>query len=352
MCAAAAAEPGAGMEAAPLGHAPRAPLVLARATEVLVAYGCAFKFALGLDRVTEIVSRQVDRGAGADFLTVYPDTDEEVLRELAERLHRSTRGLPGPGVLSDRRYRPGSLVHYRFGAFTGVPRLGNDGLRQAMLLGPGGAVVPDERRAWFWLPPWAPPDPFTPRGPERATTLPYSTTLRGGPVLLAGRYAVSEAVRHAVLRWGLPRERPADREPGHHQAGPAPHGSRPDRAGFVRPAPARGGDAAAVRLQRRGRPAGRPVRTAGRPVPGAGAHRGPDRAGLGAQPPRAGRRRRVAGGPRAGGRGGSGLPAGVGTQRPQPEQRDRDRRRDGAADRSGTGVDGRRAGAAGVHPGL
>ncbi|MEV0439792.1 class IV lanthionine synthetase LanL [Streptomyces spectabilis] len=166
-----------------------APLVLARAADVLLRRSCPFKFARTLTRVEELGSRLCRRGAGGKFLTAYPECDQEELGDLAEELHRATAGLPGPGILSDRPYRPGSLVHYRFGVFTGVPMLGNDGSYEAMLVAPDGRLVPDRREAWFAPPPWAPRDPFR-AGADAAPATPK-------PVLLDDRYLVRKVIRHA-----------------------------------------------------------------------------------------------------------------------------------------------------------
>ncbi|WP_369394700.1 class IV lanthionine synthetase LanL [Streptomyces sp. CG1] len=170
-----------------------APLVLARTAEVLAAHHCPFKFAGTLSRVAELCSRQTARGSGGKFITAYPDGDDDRLRVLAEELHRATEGLPGPSILSDRPYRPGSLVHYRFGAFQGVPMLGNEASYEVMLMAPDGSLDRDRREAWFSPPPWAPRDPFTgqrPGPPAPGTTAPR-------PVRLDDRYIVREVVRHA-----------------------------------------------------------------------------------------------------------------------------------------------------------
>jgi hypothetical protein len=167
-----------------------APLVLAEAIAVLVQHRCPFKFAGTLRRVAELGSRQCDRGAGGKFLTAYPDQGGDSVRALAADLHRVTEGLPGPGILSDRPYRPGSLLHYRFGAFTGVPLLGNDGSYEVMLIGPDGSLVQDRRKAWFTPPPWAPRDPFQPFPPP-------APAAGAKPVLLDGRYLAREVIRHA-----------------------------------------------------------------------------------------------------------------------------------------------------------
>ena len=166
--------------------------MLTRVAPVLLRYGCPFKFAGTLERVRMLVSDRFDRGAGGKFLTAYPDCDDEQLRALAEELHAATAGLPGPGILSDRAYRPSSLVHYRFGVFHGVTRLGNDGSFEAMLVAPDGELVQDRRRAWYSPPSWAPPDPFAP-APVSAGDVPHAR-----PVLLDGRFVVREAIRHAV----------------------------------------------------------------------------------------------------------------------------------------------------------
>lgn len=169
-----------------------APLVLARAAEILVRHGCRFKFAGTLGRAGDLVSHRYDRGGGGKFLTAYPEMGDARLRELAAELHGATRGLPGPAILSDRPCFPGSLVHYRYGVFSGVPVLGDDGIRAAMLVAPDGRLVPDRRRAWFAPPRWAPRDPFAHGGSaavgERAAP---------AEVLLDGRFLVQGVIRHA-----------------------------------------------------------------------------------------------------------------------------------------------------------
>ncbi|MDH6580163.1 class IV lanthionine synthetase LanL [Kitasatospora sp. MAP5-34] len=164
-----------------------APLILHRCASVLIDDRASFKFAGTLRRVAELVDARYDRSAGGKFLTVYPDDDEQ-FRRLAERLHLATTGLPGPGILSDRQYRPDSLVHYRYGAFRSVVRLGNDGTWDHMLTAPDGELEEDRRLAWYSPPSWARsplPDP------------PGASAERPTAVLLGGRYVVKRAIRHA-----------------------------------------------------------------------------------------------------------------------------------------------------------
>ncbi|MET7637196.1 class IV lanthionine synthetase LanL [Streptomyces sp. NPDC005438] len=170
-----------------------ATLVLAAAARVLVAERATFKFAGTLDRVRSLTNARVRRGGGGKFLTVYPDDDQHFLR-LAERLHQETEGLPGPGILSDRRYRPNSLVHYRYGAFLGVPTLTRDGTVEPMLRAPDGTPEPDRREAWVTTPSWATsalPEPETAPRPAR------KPGQKPTAVLLNDRYVVRKAIRHA-----------------------------------------------------------------------------------------------------------------------------------------------------------
>jgi hypothetical protein len=85
------------------------------------------------------------------FLTVYPRSDAEAVR-LARELHRATRGLTGPNVPFDRRYRRNSLVHYRYGLFA-EPRGG------IVLRDPQGKSRRDKRTFGSAVPAWV-TDPF------------------------------------------------------------------------------------------------------------------------------------------------------------------------------------------------
>ncbi|MFB9904450.1 class IV lanthionine synthetase LanL [Allokutzneria oryzae] len=167
-----------------------AALVLHRAATVLVEAGCEFKFAADLGKVEELTSSRYHRAQAGKFITAYP-ADDDHFRDLAQRLDAATAGLPGPRILSDRPVRAGSVVHYRYGAFTGVPTLTNDGVHEARIEAPDGTPVPDARSPWFTPPAWAeipvggvitPPPPPRPRA----------------PVVLNDRFLVREAIRHAA----------------------------------------------------------------------------------------------------------------------------------------------------------
>src|SRR6266536_4765870 len=161
--------------------------VLERALGVLLPQRAAFKFARTHALVATLTSGRYQREGAGKFMTVYP-ADLDQFRVLAELLHQATAGLEGPVVLSDRPYAPGSLVHYRYGAFAAIRALDNDGEYRAMLRAPDGSLVEDQRQAWFSPPPWAPPA-FPAREP--------AAVAGPAPVLLGGRFLVREAIRPA-----------------------------------------------------------------------------------------------------------------------------------------------------------
>ncbi|MEW9551187.1 class IV lanthionine synthetase LanL [Nonomuraea sp. NPDC050783] len=168
-----------------------APVVLARVARVLGRRGCPFKYATDFEELGRLVARGQDRGSVGKFVTVYPPADADAdAAEIAEELHEATFGLPGAPVLSDRVYRPGSLVYYRFGVFSAPSELDNDGSYASCLTAPDGTRVPDERHAWYSPPAWAECPFESGRAPVR-TEAPQA-------VLLAGRFVVREAIRHGA----------------------------------------------------------------------------------------------------------------------------------------------------------
>ncbi|WP_051970922.1 class IV lanthionine synthetase LanL [Kitasatospora azatica] len=170
-----------------------APEVLTRAAEVLIRGGCAFKCARDLALTEEMTSHRYDRAQCGKFITAYP-RDDDHFRELAAALDAATAGLPGPAVLSDRPYRPGSLVHFRYGAFYGVPTLTADGVHEVRLQAPDGTAVPDPRKPWFSPPAWAVPPIEAKPAPAPAKPAADGTPTEPKPVLINDRYVVREAI--------------------------------------------------------------------------------------------------------------------------------------------------------------
>ncbi|WP_328946043.1 class IV lanthionine synthetase LanL [Streptomyces sp. NBC_00250] len=173
-----------------------ASAVLEKALEVLLREESAFKFARSLDRVSALNSRATPRGSSGKFITVYPRSDVEAAR-LARELHGATAGLAGPRILSDQPYAVKSLVHYRYGSFVGRRRLSDDGLLVWFIEDPDGNPVEDRRTGQYSPPSWAVcPFPSTVPGAPRAAGRVAEAEGAGAPVLLGGRFAVREAIRH------------------------------------------------------------------------------------------------------------------------------------------------------------
>lgn len=163
-----------------------AAVVLERVLDVLVPARCGFKFAGTPAMVRELNSGRYSRGAAGKFVTVYP-ADDEQFRTIADLLDRATDGLAGPVILSDRPLRPGSLVHYRYGAFVGRQLLTNDGEYLEAIAAPDGTLVEDRRDPWFTPPSWA----------QAPIPVPAADPVAPDGVLLADRFVVHRAIRHA-----------------------------------------------------------------------------------------------------------------------------------------------------------
>src|ERR687895_1390822 len=168
--------------------------VLAATLPVLAAEGVPFKFAAGHKVVRLLNSTHADRASGGKFITVYPADDAQAVR-IAEACHRATEGLAGPVILSDRPYRPGSLVHYRYGGFTASPSVDADGVVVHLIKGPDGTPLADERTASYRAPSWL-ADPFQPPVAAAAPATGAATSA-GGVVVLHDRYRIQGALSHA-----------------------------------------------------------------------------------------------------------------------------------------------------------
>jgi hypothetical protein len=98
------------------------------------------------------------------FMTVYPENESDAVH-LSRELHVAVRGLTGPKIPFDVRYRQDSLVFYRYGSFS-RSRNGAEGT----ILDPAGRVHRDIRDRAHAVPTWL-RDPFNkwPAKPRRFT---------------------------------------------------------------------------------------------------------------------------------------------------------------------------------------
>ncbi|MGH2769744.1 MAG: class IV lanthionine synthetase LanL, partial [Actinomycetota bacterium] len=115
--------------------------VLGAVIPLLLRERAPFKFAATRDRVRGLNTPYTPRGSAGKFITIYPVDDAQAIC-LADACDRATRGLAGPAILSDRSLRPGSLVHYRYGAFRGDGVFDDDGGFVGVIRDPNGNPVP------------------------------------------------------------------------------------------------------------------------------------------------------------------------------------------------------------------
>ncbi len=126
--------------------------VLSRAVPILRKYNALYKVAARPEVLVSLNSGIPDFSQIGKFLTVYPRSADEAV-DLARALHRATAGLVGPRIPFDARYRPNSLVHYRYGALRSSSR------GSGVIHGPEGERRLDQRRHGHAVPHWL-RDPF------------------------------------------------------------------------------------------------------------------------------------------------------------------------------------------------
>jgi len=168
--------------------------VFSRAEPILRRNGALFKVPCRLELLRSLNSGLTDFSQVGKFLTVYPRSTDEAL-ELAQELHRATRGLPGPRIPFDGQYRSESLVYYRYGAF----RSSADGT-PGFIHAPGRKRYRDKRAPGQAVPRWL-NDPFQ---KSRAKSSKWGGLLRRQLLVFKakaqrGKGGVYEAVDLSVL---------------------------------------------------------------------------------------------------------------------------------------------------------
>jgi tRNA A-37 threonylcarbamoyl transferase component Bud32 len=137
--------------------------VLERLGPLLHANGVLFKAPRRLQDLNRINSglfygyTQVGK-----VFTIYPPDDRDCVA-LAKDLHELTLGFAAPSVPFDERYRPDSLVFYRYGSFRHQSIQNEDGTETRAISDPHGNLIPDSRESVG--PDWA-PNPFPHNVPE------------------------------------------------------------------------------------------------------------------------------------------------------------------------------------------
>ncbi|MGW3227128.1 class III lanthionine synthetase LanKC [Kitasatospora sp. NPDC001095] len=141
-----------------------------------------WKFLRGRATVLTANGKYADRRSSGKLITLYPEDDTR-LAQVLDELSTLLKGVPGPYVLSDLRYREGPL-YLRYGSFVQRYCTDEQGRRVPAMIGPDGEPVPDVRGTVFTVPDWAPvPEVVTAhlaadtaREAETATDFPFEVT--------------------------------------------------------------------------------------------------------------------------------------------------------------------------------
>jgi len=186
--------------------------VLSRVRPILRKHDAFFKIPAHPDLLASLNAGLPDFAQIGKFVTVYPRSTAEAT-SLARELHLATRGLPGPRIPFDARYRGNSLVHYRYGAFRGSPKN-----RFGQVRDEAGKLRPDKRGPGLAIPDWL-ENPFrkiqpkssAPTGPIGIQLLAYKVKMQRGKggvyealdlsVCPPRRVILKEGRRHGETDW-------------------------------------------------------------------------------------------------------------------------------------------------------
>lgn len=164
-----------------------APLCMAR--------GIEFKFASDASILRSLLSKVCARQSSGKFMTIYAPNEAQFL-QLAEELYPLLQGLPGPFILSDRRYKDSQVLHYRYGGFQSMVEEHANGSRTMCILGKEYANIEDVRSARFVLPDFV----RDVVAADDATTVPAagtSTREQVAQAVFGGRYRIESVIRYS-----------------------------------------------------------------------------------------------------------------------------------------------------------
>ena len=167
-----------------------AVVLLSKIVPICAGEGVPFKFLSDLRMVRLSISKNWGRMSGGKFITIYPP-DDSAFERMIQKCHEATRGLIGPYIITDSRYRDSGVVFYRYGEHMGVGGIDASGRSVRAIRGPDGSIVEDKRDPLAAVPSWL-SDPLN-HGKVRPNT-PTEMWLHGR------RYRITGARRYS--NWG------------------------------------------------------------------------------------------------------------------------------------------------------
>jgi serine/threonine protein kinase len=162
--------------------------------DVLMPRALPWKVARSVGQLESLCAPPSPLSQVGKFITVYPWDDADVAGIAAE-LHEATKRFDAPVIPSDLRYRRGSNVYLRFGAFEQM--ISYDGPNQAaspFVVSPAGQRVKDSRAPGQYGPAWDAPCP-----------VPVEPAAAAGKPGLFGRGLTVEAVLRQSAKGGVYR---------------------------------------------------------------------------------------------------------------------------------------------------
>lgn len=135
---------------------PLFPATMALVGDWLCSNSILWKACRSLEAASALCSVPTPLSQVGKLITIYPRDDQHA-EELATFLYERLKGIPGPVVPSDIRFRPDGPVYFRYGAFKGSYMYDlKTAAKVPYITRPDGQRVPDARKVGLPHPEWQP----------------------------------------------------------------------------------------------------------------------------------------------------------------------------------------------------
>lgn len=101
------------------------------------------------------IQKPYPRSQSGKFITIYPKDTNHFIKVI-EELYQKMKGMDGPYVLTDKRYKDCKVLYYRYGGFVPIKI---DGSTNHYIFNKDGDLILDERKPYYMKPDFI-DDPF------------------------------------------------------------------------------------------------------------------------------------------------------------------------------------------------
>ena len=169
--------------------------ILEKVAPVCIGLAIEFKFASDENILRQLLAKGCSRQSSGKFITIYPPT-VALSKQVLEELYPLLCDEIGPYILSDRRYKDSSVLHYRYGGFKSFPEVDVRGNTTMCILDDRYQFIEDIRAPQFSLPSFM-QDIFdeSPRKSMDQVHLESGSEAPKSAAVFGGKYTISSVIK-------------------------------------------------------------------------------------------------------------------------------------------------------------